>query len=120
MHDEEHDELYVSICLNQTYEHMLKHMCAGILLRQALAKQCVVFNCSPEMDYIMVGKFFKGVALLVSKDSLSLRCLCGFKSSFYNFQQTVDMLPVTLLMAGLAFSGAWCCFDEFNRINIEA
>lgn len=78
-------------------------------LGKALAIQTVVFNCSDQLDFIAMGKFLKGLARWEA-----VKCN---KISKSNLPSKLFMLH--FLCLPFCRSGAWACFDEFNRIDVE-
>lgn len=70
-------------------------------LGRALGIMVYVFNCSEQMDYKVESiKFYH-------KTSRTSSLFC------FTFQSCGNIYK------GLAQTGAWGCFDEFNRISVE-
>ncbi|CAB0007849.1 unnamed protein product [Nesidiocoris tenuis] len=86
-------------------------------LGKALAYYVIVINCSEGLDFKSMGRMFSGKSPF-SKLSSFVQVLNQFlkiqRSNYYEDNRT-DFANIS----GFAQSGAWGCFDEFNRINIE-
>lgn len=96
---------------------------------KALGKYVVVFNCSDQMDFRGLGRIYKG-----QNFNFIFYCIFDVLSyylyNWWNFAlkknqyfASESVLRNWLLLnkkncSGLAQSGSWGCFDEFNRIDL--
>lgn len=100
---------------------------------RCLGKYVVVFNCSDQMDFRGLGRIYKGTianspvnyhifsnkhdwgqCIEQKKSYLDHLALCICWCLFHPTQTKT----VCFWFTGLAQSGAWGCFDEFNRIEL--
>lgn len=85
-------------------------------LGRSLGIMVYVFNCSEQMDY--------KVAQTVQIDSIHYH-ICFIQIAIYShltLQLTVcltSLQSIGNIYKGLAQTGVWGCFDEFNRILVE-
>lgn len=87
-------------------------------LGRSLGIMVYVFNCSEQMDYKVtwtVQVFYMSYGQTIVTMELIHHSFC---SSSFSVSLTL-LQSIGNIYKGLAQTGVWGCFDEFNRISVE-
>lgn len=87
-------------------------------LGRAMGVMVYIFNCSEQMDYKVWksanGSWLSKLVMRLCCEKYILVKMCIFKCRIWILSQSIGNI-----YKGLAQTGAWGCFDEFNRISVD-
>lgn len=84
-------------------------------LGRSLGIMVYVFNCSEQMDYKVV-QTVSTLSLVLYFFNITLFIYIFF---FTYLSPVIFLQSIGNIYKGLAQTGVWGCFDEFNRISVE-
>ncbi|XP_050677032.1 cytoplasmic dynein 2 heavy chain 1-like [Leptidea sinapis] len=90
----------------------------GQFVRTELAEECFLI-LTQSLHFGFVGNPFGPAGTGKTESVKALGGLVGRLVLVFNCDEAMDASCMGRLLSGLALSGAWGCFDEFNRLSAE-